>query len=127
MPAKLRGFREAQRALQRVDKDASKDLKKKLREAAEPVRAAAERNVGTGIKTITPNWAKMRSGVTSSLVYVAPKQKGVGKRGDTDKRRPNLADLLAPEMEQALTDEEDEVVRTVDDVLAEMERDWARG
>lgn len=124
---RLRGLKETHRAFQRVEKDAGRDLRGKLRDAAKPVAADAEHNVTAAIKTITPPWAKMRVGVTSTLVYIAPKQKGVGRRGDSEKRRPNLADLMAPPMEEALAENEKHIVRTVDDILTEMERDWGRG
>ena len=42
----------------------------------------------------SPKWAQMRIGVTQTLVYVAPQQRGIKSRTDRRLRRPNLADLL---------------------------------
>lgn len=124
---RLRGLRETRKAFRDIGGDADKDLRKRLRRVAEPIAADAQRNVKGSVRTTTDPWAKMRVGVTRSLVYVAPKERGVGRRGDAQLRRPNLANLMAPPMERALASNEDDAEREVDDLLADMERRWGRG
>jgi hypothetical protein len=58
----------------------------------------------------------MRIGVTRTLVYVAPRQRGV--RGQGPKRRPNLADLMMSRaMEPALERHAGELEANVERML----------
>lgn len=72
--------------------EVQKDLDKRLRELAEPVRASAESLAVANIPRIGLSWSRMRVGVTRKATYVAPKQRGQRRRGPLS--RPNLADLL---------------------------------
>lgn len=87
----VHGLRELQRDFRTVGRDVHKDLQSALRDAAEPVRADAERLAVSGIPTITLPWAQMRVGVTMGSVYVAPRKRGTRS---ASRRRPNLAPLL---------------------------------
>jgi hypothetical protein len=62
-----------------------------LRAAAEPVRADAERLAVETIPRIGVPWSRMRIGVTTTSVYLAPRQRGAKL---PKRRRPNLAALL---------------------------------
>lgn len=131
MPAsetiKVEGLRELNRAFARADKKLKKELTGALRDAAQPVRLAAERLAVTEIRNVNEGdpWATMRVGVTPQVVYVAPKHKGARGRGG--KRRPNLAGLLMERaMAPALAQNREEVVHRVDGLLGSVGRDWER-
>lgn len=90
----VRGLRELQRLMALTPKKAQLELKAELRKLAEPVRADAESLAASGIRRIGTKWSKMRVGVTRTLVYVAPRQRGVRTRGSDPRRRPKFADLM---------------------------------
>lgn len=124
---RIRGLAEMQRAFAKTNKDLSKDLRKTLREAAEPVRADAERRASSGISNIGNRWGRMRVGVTRNLVYVAPKERGRASRRNMAIRRPNLADLLMDRaMEPALDAHAGEIEREVGDALDDLFKRWER-
>lgn len=105
MPVAVRGLRELNRALRAADKTTRAEFRTGFRKVAEPVRADAERLALSDITRITQPWARMRTGVTTKLVYVAPRQRGIKGRGDDPRRRPKFADLmmnraLAPALER---------------------------
>lgn len=87
----VEGLAGLQRAFRVADATLVKELRDTLREVAEPVRSDAETLARSAIPRIGLPWSQFRVGVTSTSVYVAPRQRGVrrGQRG-----RPNLADLL---------------------------------
>lgn len=93
MPAvegiRIEGLRELQRGFKGVSKDASKGLRVELRKVGEGVRSLAESKASSEITRIGPKWGRMRLGVTTSYVYIAPRS----RRG-TGSPRPNLAGLL---------------------------------
>lgn len=131
MPAssavRVEGLRELNRAFARADRKLKKELTGSLREAAEPVRAAAEHRAATEIRNIGEGdpWSLMRTGVTTKVVYVAPKQRGARGRGG--RRRPNLAGLLMDRaMAPALAANREQVVHRVDGLLGSIGRDWER-
>jgi hypothetical protein len=99
------GLRELQRDLGRYAKDLKKELSVELKAVAEPVRAAAEQMASANIANIGPTWSRMRVGVTSSLVYVAPKSK---RRGGSP--RGNLAGLLSEKAMQPALEENEPVI-----------------
>lgn len=101
----VRGLPELQRAFKRISKDLSKEMQAELKDVGEPVRAAAEQLAVENISHIGDRWSRMRLGVTSRSVYVAPKARR--RRGSP---RPNLAPLLATQMEAALAANEERVV-----------------
>jgi hypothetical protein len=121
---RVHGLRELNRAFARADKTVRLEKNKKLRRAAEPVRADAEALAVDRISRIGPEWSRMRVGVTTKVVYVAPKPKGTRNQS---RRRPKLAGRLMDEsMVPALNRNRPAVMEALDEVLDEMERDWAR-
>jgi hypothetical protein len=103
----VRGYRELDRAFADISKDLRKEERKQLREVAEPVRALAESMAAGNISNIGAYWSRMRLGVTSKVVYVAPKSRKTG-RGSP---RPNLAGLLLNQaMIPALNSQSDRIM-----------------
>jgi len=89
---RVRGLRELQAALARADKQTRLGVQGELRRVAEPVQRGAEALARSEIRNIGPRWSRMRVGITRSLVYVAPRPRGL--RGDEARKRRNLAPLL---------------------------------
>lgn len=126
MPAseavQVQGLRELTRAFSAADKTLAKELRVSLRAAAEPVRADAERLAVETIQRIGVPWSRMRIGVTTTSVYLAPRQRGAKL---PNHRRPNLAALLlGRSMEPALAQNEPEVVAKIDAMLGVVGRAW---
>lgn len=122
---RVHGLRELNRAFRAADKEQATQLRKTLREVAEPVRSEAEQRAGSQIENIGPRWARMRTGSTQSLVYVAPRQRGA--RGANPLRRPNLAPLLMDRaMAPALESNRDDVENALGDMLDHVGRVWER-
>ena len=120
---RVEGLRELQRAFSVADKTLAKELRSRLRDVAEPVRAEAERLALQEISRIGIPWSRMRIGVTRSLVYVAPVERGRRSRH----RRPNLADLLMGRaMSPALEANQDRVVHEFEELLDDVGRAWER-
>jgi len=115
------------RAFGRINKQFSKDLRKQLKLAAEPVRADASRLAGMQVRNLGQGdpWTGMRTGGGIKLVYVAPKQRGRASKFDAKRRRPNLAPHILKAMQEALRRNADEVGRRANRALDEMERDWS--
>lgn len=88
---RVHGLRELNRAFAKLSKDEARELKEELVRVGEPVRAAAERLAVADIRNLAEGdrWGRMRLGVTSRLVYVAPRAR---RRGGSP--RKNLAPLL---------------------------------
>jgi hypothetical protein len=127
VPLVVRGYSELLRADARASKDTKLGVRKALRVVAEPVRRDAE---GLAVETIrnmglSPQWARMRVGITTRVTYVAPRQRGARKNPYA--QRPNLANLLAERsMEPALAQNVGNVERGFERMLDEIEADWAR-
>lgn len=110
---RLEGLRELTLGFQHVSKDVSKKFRAELREVGEGVRALAESKAESDIPHIGATWARgsfggagapwarMRLGVTSSMVYIVPRSR---RRGGSP--RPNLAGLL---LNRAMTPAADEL------------------
>lgn len=95
MPApavQVKGLRDLQRAFKLADATARRELRDALKEIGEPIARDAEALAVAKIRRIGKAWPQMRVGVTQSLVYVAPKQRG--SKQNRALRRPNLFDLL---------------------------------
>ncbi len=127
MPAagetRVEGLQALQRALKVADTTLHRELRTRLREVAEPVRADSERLAAAGIPRLGVPWSRMRVGVTQSSVYVAPRQRGARGRGGS--RRPNLADLLLGRaMIPALTENQPRVLVEMDRLLETVGRAW---
>ena len=76
----------------------------------------------------SPQWARMRVGVTRNLVYVAPRARGVKTRGRHNFGRPNLADLLMGRaMQPALDQHIGEVEARFEELLDHISDDFNRG
>lgn len=128
----LRGQRELVRAFTLAGKATGKEIRQELRQVAEPVRHDAELLALSGIPHMAPivsksavPWWRMRVGVTTKSVYVAPVQRGVKGRGDLSKRRPKFADLmLERSMEPALERNRDAAVAAVDAALSHIAHEW---
>jgi hypothetical protein len=116
----LQGFKELQSSLKRMALAVPVALSGELVKVAEPVRRAAELKSGEEIRNILSptaevDWWRMRTGITTREVYVAPKQRGV-RSGP--RKRPNLALLLLEKaMKPALAENEGNVLRGVENVL----------
>lgn len=123
---RVRGLRDLQRAFALADKRLAKDLRVRLAEAAEPVRYDASQLAGKRIRnllspTAEVDWSAMRVGVTRSVVYVAPVERGRRSRANRRIRRPNLATLLMgramePALQRNLGTVETAVGRALDTV-----------
>jgi hypothetical protein len=124
----IEGQQDLFRAFKTADREARLFLRSEFRMVAEPVRRQAEELALTRIRNMrtSPKWARMRTGVTQRLVYVAPRQKGT--RGRRAGRRPNLADLLMGRaMEPALDMNEPRIERAVERVFDEIADHFNRG
>jgi hypothetical protein len=126
----VHGLRDLQRAFGVASRVLERDLRVGLIGAAEPVRYEATRLAGQKIRNIlsataTVDWSEMRIGVTQSVVYIAPVQRGTKTRGHGGRHRPNLADLLLGRaMEPALEQNVGEVTRRLDAVLDRVGHAW---
>lgn len=113
MPAHVEGYTGLMRALQRADRETRLGVRRELRQAAEPVQRDAEVFARQRIPRIGEPWSRMRVGVTTKVVYVAPRQ-----RSRSLNKRPNLAGLLMERaMQPALDAHEHETVRELDRML----------
>jgi hypothetical protein len=120
----VRGFKELQRAFALADPALKKRFREELREAGDPVRSSAEELARSDIRNMTDRWARMRVGVTTSTVYVAPssRRSAGGKR-----RRRNLYDLiLGRSLEPALERQEPQTISGVERMLDGLATDWER-
>ena len=86
---RVKGLRELDRAFAHLSRDTQKAVRAELAAVGEPVREVAEHLAVTNITNIGDRWSRMRLGVTSKLVYVAPRA-----RSRRRTKRPNLAVLL---------------------------------
>jgi len=122
----VRGLRDLTRAFAAADKTLQRELRGRLKDAAEPVRVDAQASAVREIRNLRSNdpWTRMRVGVTQRLVYVAPRERGARSRLG---RRPKFGDLLMSRaMEPALERNRDQVLRELDDMLGEVGRAWER-
>jgi hypothetical protein len=135
MPVVVRGLHELQAALAHADRSLRLGVRKGLRQAAEPVQRGAEELALEKIRRMprSPQWARMRVGVTRNLVYVAPRQRGIRWNAKNpgyrfQMRRPNLADLLMDRaMQPALDQHQAEVEARFEELLDHISDDFNRG
>lgn len=121
---RVRGLAELNRALRRTDRDVRAGIRKELRGVAEPVRAQAEQLAASEIRNIGHDWSRMRVGITTDTVYVAPRKRGV-KRGAN--KRKNLAPLLMDRaMQPALDDNTGLVERRFEAMLGQVTDDFSQ-
>ncbi len=124
MPVAVRGLRELNQALRRADRTTRAEFRTGFRKIAEPVRKEAEQLALSDITRISEPWSRMRTGVTTKLVYVAPRQRGL--KGPNSRKRPKFADLLmnralAPALERKQGEVEHDIERLIDHVADEFE------
>lgn len=115
---RVRGLRELTRDFKKISRDLSKELRKELVEAADPVKKTGEQLALARIRNMprSPHWAGMRIGVTAKSVYMAPSARRGGGSG-----RSNLSGLLLERaMEPALDQNADKVAGRVDDMLGHL-------
>jgi hypothetical protein len=98
----VRGLSDLTRDLKRMAAtDLSTDLRDELRKVAEPIAYRAEQLAVSEISHMgTSSWRKMRIGVTSKVVYIAPRQHG--KKVGAQKRPAFGLYLYEQAMEPAL-------------------------
>lgn len=121
------GLRELTTAFATIGGQVNTEFRAAERQIAEPVRRDAEALTGSQIRNMhrSPRWMKMRTGITRTLVYVAPRQRGVKGRGRNPRSRPNLADLMMKRaMEPALKRHTAEIERELEQVLDRVARDF---
>lgn len=127
MPVAVTGLRELQAAFAKTGRDSRLGVRKEIRQIAEPIRSTAETNTAGAITRIGPRWPKMRIGVSRSLIYVAPRQRGVKVKGGTRMSRPNLGNLLMEQMESALRQHEHQIEANVERALDRICDQFNRG
>lgn len=124
------GLAELQRAFYNLNRDLGKGVREALEAGAEPVRQQAQSNVFeqvSGMRRGRVPWHHMRVGVTRSLVYVAPVQRGVKRTGDERKRRGAITiQVMAPPMHEAGDANRDQVFGQVLSEIDDLFREWAR-
>jgi hypothetical protein len=108
---RVKGLRELNRAFSKMSKETKKELRGELQRAAEPVRRGAEENT----RILGPAWSRMRVGVKTSAVYVAPAAR---RKGGSP--RPNAGVILLRGMDEALEDKRGEVLGEVDKMLGRL-------
>lgn len=87
------------------------------------MRSDAESMVVASIPTIGLAWSRMRVGVTSTSVYVAPRARGTR---DPRFRRPHMAQRLLEPMTAALDRNREGVINEIDDMLEDLGETWER-
>ncbi len=115
---KVTGWRELDAAFRKINKSVDRQLRGILAAAAEPVRRRAEELAVREISGLSSGdpWSQMRIGVTSKVVYVAPKRRG--SKGSGPQKRKSFGPLLMDEaMEPALQDNVAETVALVEVAL----------
>lgn len=124
MPVKVDGLRELERAFARADKHVQQDMRDALAEAAAPVRNAAQALAANQLRPGDP-WAGMRVGVSRSVAWVAPVERGTRTR--SPRSRPRFGTFLMdramlPALEQNVHQVEQRVGKLLDEVADVWER-----
>ena len=130
MPVIVKGLRDVNAAFAHTDREIRLGWRAGMRSVAEPVRRDAEQLAQTGIRNMpaSPRWARMRTGVTRQMVYVAPRQRGIKSTGDRRLARPNLADLLMNRaLQPALDRHEQDVTASFERLLDRVADDFNHG
>ena len=123
MAVAVRGLRELNRTFKHAPKDVRREIRDEYRTVAEPVRSTAEILAVSSIRRVGLNWSRMRTGITTTLVYVAPRQRGVKGRGRG--RRPKFGTLLMDRaMQPALERNEHRIEADFDRMLGRLVHDW---
>lgn len=124
---RVKGYTELTRAFAVADKSVKREMHVALRDVAEPIRSDAENLARLRIRNIGRRWSLMRTGLTTSVVYVAPRERGTRSRRNRAFARPNLAGLLMDRaMQPALEANRAEIVGRFDEALEHVETIWER-
>ncbi len=82
----------------KADRELGREIQHALRDSGEIVKVDAQARVESHIRNITPQWERMRLGISgNNIVYIVP---GARRRPGSS-RRPNLANLLGTQMQAA--------------------------
>lgn len=126
----VEGLSDLQRAFTAADRTLREDLRDALQEAAAPVRSDAQVLASTQIRRMPAGspWTRMRIGMLgSSVVYVAPVERGAKSRSNQRFRRPKFKPLmLGRAMEPALARNRQKVEKRLHELLGEVKRVWER-
>jgi len=107
---RVKGAAELERAFLELRREVLREIRPELRAIGNVVRKEAESLAVAKIRNIGSRWGRMRLGVVTSGVYVAPRSHRQG-----GSPRPNLGSLLLDRaMQPALDAHEAEVVRRFD-------------
>lgn len=119
---RIEGLAEFQKTLKVCEREVRLGVRAKLKDAAEPVRVEAEHLAAAEIRNIGHDWSQMRVGITTSLLYVAPKQRGAKSGG---RKRGNMFGLLSRALNEALDAKAPEVERLLEGALDDiLHRNW---
>lgn len=88
------GLRELERAFRQAGNGVAPAFRKQLKEVAAPVKLTAETYAATRIARNTPRWSRMRVGMSKSVLYMVPREKGRRGRGDPKFRRSQFGQML---------------------------------
>ena len=132
----VKGYQNVVRSFARVDKTVSRNLTKRLKDAAEPVREDAQERGPARIRNLKPSptpmgrsdWARVRTGVTRRAAYIAPTERGVKVRGNDRLRRPNFKHLMLERAyEPALAVNRHEVIVRLGRIMDDINHAWRVG
>lgn len=118
---RVHGLRELNATFRDAPKDTRRALHDEYRTIAEPVKTTAEALAVSEIPRVGVPWSRMRVGITTRLVYVAPRPRG----GRGSRRRPNFATLLARRaLEPALARNAHRIEADFDAMLGRLVDKW---
>jgi hypothetical protein len=129
MPVYVEGLAEVSRAFRKTDRDTRLGFRHLLRDVASPIARDAEVLAQSRITRIGRRWWRMRTGVTRSLVYVAPRERGTRRRGQVSEAR-RAADrkfaamLMDRAMDPALRIHEPGLERQMEQLMETLARDF---
>lgn len=127
----IEGFPELARALARTGPDVRRKLNDELHALAQPIADSAERHAEADITGLSrkrsSDWGAMRVGIARgfSLVYVAPRERGVKSRGIDGRRRPKFANTLRDRaMDPAVRENEAALILGAERVVDDATNRW---
>ncbi len=102
MPAtgaiRVEGLTELVDGFKHADRELGREVRGALKDTGEVVKVDAQGRAAHNIRNMTPQWSRMRLGITGgNIVYVVPGS----RRRPGGSRRPNLAGLLGAQMQAA--------------------------
>lgn len=123
----VEGLQDMTRAFRAADKMLQRDLRRTLADAIRPVADDAESLAMQEITNIGIPWSRMRVGVTQTVAYVAPVERGVKSRGLATLRRRNLKNkMLDDAMYPALDRNQELITGRVQSMLVDLAGRWER-